>query len=136
MIEVSQNIFSFLRPKRPKINLIILKTFFVFEYQTRWTTLVTTSLVLFMFIKFYLAKMCPIFLDSQLSCLVRYQKILREYSFEWKDLFNFTCHTMKFHNCHYPMDRVTVMTTFISTSEYIFFQLVWHKAKVRFWNLL
>ena len=46
--------------------------------------------------------MCPIFVGSQLSCLARYQKILKEYSFECKNLLNFTCHTMKFHNCHHP----------------------------------
>ena len=55
-----------------------------------------------MFIKFYLVKLCPIFVGTQLSCLARYQKILWEYSFGCKNLLNFTCHTMKFHNCHHP----------------------------------
>ena len=40
------------------------------------------------------------FVGSKPSCLVRYHKILWECSFGCKNLFNFTCHTMKFHNCH------------------------------------
>ena len=41
------------------------------------------------------------FVGSLLSCLVRYQKILWEYSFGSRNLLNFNCHTMKFHNCHH-----------------------------------
>ena len=42
----------------------------------------------------------PFFVSSQLCCFARYQKILWECSFGCKNLLNFTCHTMKFHNCH------------------------------------
>ena len=52
--------------------------------------------------KFYLVKMRPIFIGSQLSCLARYQKILWGCSFGCKNLLNFNCHTMKFGDCHYP----------------------------------
>ena len=62
-----------LRSLRPSITLKII---FVLEYQTKRTTLVTISLVLFMLIKFYLVKMCPIFVGSQLCSLSRYQKVL------------------------------------------------------------
>jgi len=45
--------FQFLKSIfRPKINLIILKMIFALEYQTK------TSLILFIFIKLYLVKMC------------------------------------------------------------------------------
>ena len=56
--------------------------------------------------KFYLVKMCPIFVSSQLSCLARYQKILRGCSFGCKNVLNFTCHTMKFHKCHHPSQHL------------------------------
>ena len=61
-----------------------------------------------MFMKFYLVKLRPIFVGSQLRCLARYQKILWECSFGCKNLFNFNCHTMKFHKCVYTkLDRLT-----------------------------
>ena len=47
--------------------------------------------------------MCPIFDSSQSKSLTRYQKILKGCSFGCKNLLNFTCLTMKVHNCHHPI---------------------------------
>ena len=44
--------------------------------------------------------MCPIFDSSQSNSLTRY-KILKGCSFGSKNLLNFTCLTMKFHNYHH-----------------------------------
>ena len=71
--------------------------FFVTQYHQK----LHSALVLFIFIKFYLVKMCPIFVGSQLSCLARYQKIVSGWSFESKNLLSFNYHTMKFHKCHH-----------------------------------
>ena len=43
----------------------------------------------------------PIFDCPQSSCITWYQKILWRSSFGCKNLLNFMCHTMKFHNCHH-----------------------------------
>ena len=54
-----------------------------------------------MFIKFYLVKICPIFVGSQLSCSARYQKVFWGCSFRCENPLNFDWHTMKFHNFHH-----------------------------------
>ena len=51
----------------------------------------------------HLVKMCLIFYGSPSNSLIRNQKILLGYSFGCKNLLNFTCHTIKFHNCHHPI---------------------------------
>ena len=71
------------------MKMIILKVIFVLEYQTRRTTFCATSLFLFMFTKFYLVKMCPNFVGSQVSCLAGYQKILLECLFGFKKSIEF-----------------------------------------------
>ena len=45
--------------------------------------------------------MHPIFHSSQSNSLTRYQRILWGISYGCKNLLNFTCLTMKFHNCHH-----------------------------------
>ena len=45
--------------------------------------------------------MCQLFTSTHSSCLARYQKILIVGSFWYEYLLDFTCHTMKFHNCCY-----------------------------------
>ena len=47
-----------------------------------------------------LVKMCPIFDGSQSNSITWYQRILKGCSFGCKNLLNFACLTMKFHNCH------------------------------------
>jgi len=49
----------------------------------------------------YFIKMCQIFDGSQSKSLTRYQKILKVYSFGFKNLLNLAWLTMKFHNCHH-----------------------------------
>ena len=49
-----------------------------------------------MLMNFHLLKMSPIFVGSQVSCLAKYQKVLLECSFDWKNLLNFNCHAMKY----------------------------------------
>ena len=43
----------------------------------------------------------PIFDCPQSSCLKRYKNILWVSSFGCKNLLNFICHSLKFHNCHH-----------------------------------
>ena len=56
-----------------------------------------------MFIKSYFMKMCPIFVGSQLSCLMWNQKILWGCSFRCKNLLNCNYHTLKLYNWHYTI---------------------------------
>ena len=45
--------------------------------------------------------MCTVFDTSQSKSLTKYQKILWGYSFGCKNMLNFFCLTMKFHNCYH-----------------------------------
>ena len=85
----------------PNINLIFLKIIFLSEYQIRRPTFVNNIFNFNDCLKVYLAKMCPIFDDSASNCLTRYQKILWVCSLGSKNLLNFTCLTMKFHDRNY-----------------------------------
>ena len=51
--------------------------------------------------KNYLVKICPIFDDSALSCLTRYQEILSGFSLVCKNPWESACHTTDFHNRHH-----------------------------------
>ena len=75
------------------------------------------------FVKVYLVKMCPIFDDSQSNPVTRYQKILWGCSFICKNLFNSTCLTMRFHNCHHTIAQLTRDTLSINdlTSKCVHF---------------
>ena len=57
--------------------------------------------------------MCPIFVGSELSCFARYQKILWKSLLGCKNLLNFTCHTIKFDNCHHS-------TTYANFYPYVY----------------
>ena len=86
---------------RPNINLIFLKIIFLSEYQIRRTTFVNPIFKSSVVKKVYLGKMCPIFDDPASNCFTRYQKILWVCSLGSKNLLNFTCLTMKFHDRNY-----------------------------------
>ena len=43
--------------------------------------------------------MCPIFASSASNCLPRYKQILSGCSLGCKNALNFTCLSIKFHNC-------------------------------------
>ena len=75
---------------------------FVLKYQTRRPTFSKGILGFIHTHQILFSKDVPYFFGSQLSCLARYQKILKEYSFECKNLLNFPCHTMKLQKCHHP----------------------------------
>ena len=53
-----------------------------------------------MFKKNYLVNLCPIFDGSASNCLTMYQKILWGGVLGCKNILNFPCFTMKFHNRH------------------------------------
>ena len=103
MIKGSQElaIFSFQSQFLRQINYILLKRF-LWEYQSKRTTLVITSLVFSMCIKFHFVKICPIFVGSQLVVLQNFEKSFEDLYLYVRILLNFTCHIMKFHNCDCP----------------------------------
>ena len=61
--------------------------------------------------------MCHIFVVSQLSCLGRCQKSLRECLFGCINLLNFKCYTMKFHNCYHTNVQQSLWKKYTQTQN-------------------
>ena len=63
---------------------------------------VKSLLIFVIFEKLYLVKIGPIYDGLLPSCLTRYQQNLLVCSFGAKNLLDFTCNPMIFHNRHHP----------------------------------
>ena len=68
-------------------------------------------------VKLYLVEMCPIFASSASNCLTRYKQILSGCSLGFKNVLNFICLPMKFHNRGHTNLHSYIITVSITGSS-------------------